>query len=180
MIRKILVDDTHELFQKSGLNYIELTSDYRQIRYFTLLLVKHSRPRSDERLLLEQQVSELIKNAVKHGNNCNPEKLVRVWYRFTDIEARMIVSDEGPGFTDLEKWNIFHEKREGYINKGDYESLLPYASWRTARSDKFDGGNALFAAVEYWNRGVVFSGTRNTVAVGKSFHEDVMHSEDDL
>jgi predicted kinase len=68
MMRKILIDDAHELFRKDGMNYIELASDYRQIRYYTLLLIKHSRPRSDERLLLEQQVSEIIKNAVKHGS----------------------------------------------------------------------------------------------------------------
>lgn len=180
MNRKLLIDDAHRLFSRDGMNYLELASDYRQIRYYTLLLIKHSRPRSDERLLLEQQVSELIKNAIKHGNHCDPAKLVRVWYRFTDTDARMIVSDEGTGFSDIEKWNVFNDKRESYISKGDYESLMHYASWRTSKSDKYDGGNAMFAAVEYWDLGVVYSGKRNTVAVGKSFQEDLMHTEDDL
>lgn len=29
MMRKILIDDAHELFRKDGMNYIELASDYR-------------------------------------------------------------------------------------------------------------------------------------------------------
>jgi serine/threonine-protein kinase RsbW len=177
--KELLIDDGHPLFDRAGLNYTVFPSDYRLIRYFTLTLVQRSRPRSDERLLLEQQVSEIIKNAVKHGNSCDPSKEVRVWYRFTSTEARLIVEDEGPGFAEIEKWNLFNAKREDYIERQDFASLMVYASWRTSKSDRYDGGNAMFAALEYWNRGVVYTSGRNTVAVGKDFDPDPMQTEED-
>jgi hypothetical protein len=149
------------------------------VRYYTLLLIQRSRPRSDERLLLEQQVSELIKNAIKHGNECDPAKKIRVWYRFTATEARLIVEDEGPGFKDIEKWNIFNRKRMEYLDKEDFVGLMSYVSWRSKKSDQYDGGNALFAALEYWDRGVVYSDGRNAVAVGKDFRPGFMTEEDD-
>ncbi len=179
MNSEILVDDGHELFNKGGLNYAVFASDYLQIRYYTLLLIQRSRPKLDERLLLEQQVSEIIKNAVKHGNDCDPAKQVKVWYKFTTAEARLIVEDEGPGFADIEKWNIFNRKRQEYIEKEDFVGLMNYVSWRTKKSDNYDGGNAMFAALEYWNLGVVYSGKRNTVAVGKRFKDDPMEMDGD-
>ncbi len=36
-------------------------------------------------------------------------------------------------------------------------------------SDEHDGGSALFAAVEFWNGGVVFNAKRNCMAVLKTF-----------
>ncbi|MBN1617014.1 MAG: ATP-binding protein [Spirochaetales bacterium] len=179
MNSEILVSDTHPLMARKYLNYAEFKSDYQQIRYYTLLLVKHCRPKSDERLLLEQQVSEIIKNAIKHGNECDPSRLIKVWYRFTVNEARLIVEDEGSGFQDIEKWNLFNSKRQEYIDKEDYGALMSYASWRTAKSDTYDGGNAMFAAIEYWNQGVVYSTARNTVALGKVFSLDPIESEED-
>lgn len=179
MTSEIQINGTHSLFERSGMNLTVFPSDYLQIRYFTLQLVQRSRPKTDERLLLEQQVSELIKNAVKHGNGCDPSKSVRVWYRFTATEARLIVEDEGPGFADIEKWNLFNSKRMEYFDKQDFTGLMSYVSWRTHRSDQFDGGNAMFAALEYWNQGVVYSEKRNAVAVGKRFGVDFMDSEAD-
>ncbi len=179
MNERILVDDSHDLHRRDGLHYAVFSSEYLQIRYYTLLLVKNSNLMTDERLLLEQQVSELVKNAVKHGNKCDTAKNVKIWYKFTDREARFIVQDEGPGFADIEKWNIFNEKRQEYVQKQDFSALMNYASWRTSSSDKYDGGNAMFAALEYWNMGVVYSSARNTVAVGKRFALDIMESGDD-
>lgn len=169
MNSEILIDDGHALFSRKDMNYTVFVSDYLQIRYFTLLLIQRSRPNTDERLLLEQQVSEIIKNAIKHGNGCDPTKQVKVWFRFTNTEARLIVEDEGPGFQDIEKWNIFNAKRQEYLRKEDFIGLMNYVSWRSAKSDDYDGGNAMFAALEYWDQGVVYSSRRNTVAVGKRF-----------
>jgi hypothetical protein len=179
MTSDILITGNHELLSRNGMQYAVFPSDYLQIRYYTLMLVQRTRPKTDERLLLEQQVSEIIKNAVKHGNGCNPSKLVKVWYQFTATEARLIVEDEGQGFADIEKWNIFNRKRQEYIDKGDYEGLMSYVSWRTKKSDKYDGGNALFAALEYWDLGVVYTERRNTIAVGKRFSTDFMDTEGD-
>lgn len=177
MNHELIVSDTHDLMSRKDMNYTVFPSDYRQIRYFTLTLIQKSRPKSDERLLLEQQVSEIIKNAIKHGNACDPAKEIKVWYRFNLLEARLIVEDQGPGFVDLEKWNIFNRKRQEYIDKEDFVGLMSYVSWRTKKSDLYDGGNALFAALEYWNQGVVYSRRKNTVAVGKKFTSTFMDGE---
>jgi hypothetical protein len=37
----------------------------------------------------------------------------------------------------------------------------------------------MFAALEYWNLGVVYTGKRNTVAVGKRFETNFMDAEGD-
>jgi len=179
MNNELLIDGSHELFSRKDMDYAVFASDYLQIRYYTLLLIQRSRPKSDERLLLEQQVSEIIKNAVKHGNGCDPAKEIKVWYRFTRNDARLIVEDEGPGFLDIEKWNLFNRKRQEYLDREDYTALMSYVSWRTGKSDAYDGGNALFAALEYWNRGVVYSERRNAVAVGKTFPAGFMDADGD-
>jgi hypothetical protein len=119
--------------------------------------------------LLEQQISEIIKNAIKHGNKNDNTKKVRVWYKFNTRVVHLIVEDEGSGFKDLEKWNVFNRKRLECIESGNLETLGNYLSFRSAESDNFDGGNALFAALEYWNAGVVFNEKRNVVAVKREF-----------
>ena len=154
---------------KEGLFYKEFPSDFRQIRYFTLLIVQKAPPEIREINLLEQQVSELIKNAVKHGNKSNKDKIVKVWYYFSEEEARIIIEDEGEGFKAIDDWNSFNTQRTDCLNHEDYEKLADFVSFRTEESDDNDGGNAMFAALEYWNEGVVFTQKANCVAVGKTF-----------
>ena len=168
-IKEIRVDENSPLFDKTGMLYKEFPSDYRQIRYFTLLIVQSAPLEIKEINLLEQQISEVIKNAVKHGNQCSIAKKVRVWYSFDSTHAHLIVQDEGPGFKDLEKWNEFNKKRLEILSEQDFEKLSNYVSFRTITSDDNDGGNALFAALEYWNGGFVFNDSRNAVAMLKSF-----------
>lgn len=168
-IKLLKVDEKHQLFSDNGMFYKEFPSDYRQIRYFTLLIVQKAPHEIKEINLLEQQISEIIKNAVKHGNKNDPEKKVKVWFYFSTEEARMIVEDEGPGFQDLEKWNKFNKKRIECFLNDNYEELGNYVSYTTEHSDEHDGGNALFAAVEYWNGGVVFNKKKNKIAVKKTF-----------
>lgn len=166
----IQIENNHTLMNKEGLYYKEFPSDYRQIRYFTLLIVQKAPPEIREINLLEQQVSELIKNAVKHGNKRDQNKIVKVWYSFTEEEARVIIEDEGEGFTTIKEWNNFNSKRNDCLSDQDYEKLADFVSFRTETSDENDGGNAMFAALEYWNEGVVFTEKANCVAVGKTFH----------
>ncbi len=168
-IHEIRVDENSPLFDKTGLLYKEFPSDYRQIRYFTLLIVQSAPLEIKEINLLEQQISEVIKNAVKHGNHCKPEKKVRVWYSFDSTHAQLIVQDEGDGFKDLEKWNDFNRKRLEILAEQDFEKLSDFVAFRTQKSDDNDGGNALFAALEYWNGGFVFNNKRNAVAMLKKF-----------
>ena len=168
-IKEIKVDDNDKLFDKTGMFFKEFQSDFRQIRYFTLLVVQKAPPEIKEINLLEQQVSELIKNAVKHGNKNDMDKKVKVWYSFTQDTAHVVVEDEGEGFKNIEQWNEFNKKRTECFFNQDFENMAEFVSFRTHSSDDNDGGNALFAAVEYWNVGVVFSSKRTSIAVQKKF-----------
>lgn len=165
----LTVDENSPLFDKTGMLYKEFPSDFRQIRYFTLLIVQSAPPEIKEINLLEQQISEIIKNAVKHGNHGNSGKMVRVWYSFDADHAHLIVQDEGDGFSDLEQWNEFNKTRLRLLAVQDYEQLAGFVSFRTHNSDDNDGGNALFAALEYWNGGFVFNQRRNAVAMLKNY-----------
>ncbi len=168
-IKEILVNENHPLFDKTGMFNKEFPSDFRQIRYFTLLVVQKAPPEIKEINLLEQQISEIIKNAVKHGNRNNPDKKIRIWYSFSTTHAHLIVQDEGEGFQGIEEWNSFNRKRLQLFQDQNFDELGNFVSFRTQKSDEHDGGNAMFAAVEYWNDGVVYNAKRNAVAVGKTF-----------
>mgnify|MGYP000862617930 FL=1 len=168
-IKELKADGNNPLFDKTNMLYKEFPSDFRQIRYFTLLIVQSAPLDIKEINLLEQQISEIIKNAVKHGNSCDLNKKVRVWYTFSSTHAHLIVEDEGPGFKDLEKWNEFNRKRLECLYQQDFEHLGSYVSFRTTKSDDQDGGNALFAALEYWNGGFVYNDKKNGVAMLKKY-----------
>ena len=171
--KEILIDENHKLFNKENMFYKEFSSDFRQIRYYTLLIVQKAPLEIKEINLLEQQISELIKNAIKHGNNNNINKKIKVWFNFSNNLAKLIVEDEGKGFQTLEKWNEFNRKRtECFINH-NFNDMEKYVAFRTDKSDDLDGGNALFAALEYWNDGVIFNNKRNAVAVQKTFDKKI-------
>ena len=170
-IKELRVDENDALFDKTNMLYKEFPSDFRQIRYFTLLIVQSAPLEIKEINLLEQQISEVIKNAVKHGNKCDINKKVSVWYSFSPTHAHLIAEDAGEGFNDLEKWNEFNRKRLNCLHDQNYEDLANYVSFRTLDSDDQDGGNALFAALEYWNGGFVFNEKRNGVAMLKKFQQ---------
>jgi hypothetical protein len=169
MIKELKVDEANKLFDKTNMFYKKFPSDQRQIRYFALVVVQKAPPEIQEINLLEQQISELLKNAVKHGNRNDPSKSVHVWFAFSDKEARLIVEDEGDGFKELEAWNEFNRQRVACLQARNFDELDNYVSYRTDRSDEHDGGNALFAALEYWDEGMVYNEKRNAVAVGKKF-----------
>jgi len=168
-MKLLQIDENHALFDKTGMFYKEFPSDFRQIRYFTLLIVQKAPPEIKEINLLEQQISEIIKNAVKHGNRNNPDKKVKVWYSFSTTHAHIIVQDEGDGFQGIEEWNEFNKKRIKCFQDQNFDELGNYVSYRTSRSDDNDGGNAMFAALEYWTEGVVFNDARTAIAVKKIF-----------
>ncbi len=162
-------DSSDPLFDREGMFHKKFPSDYRQVRYFALLIIQKAPPEIKEVNLLEQQVCELLRNAIKHGNKGDKEKPVEVWYAFGSDRAHIIVQDEGEGFQDLERWNEFHRKRAECLRNEDYLELANYVSYRTEDSDEEDGGNALFAALEYWDAGMVFSDERNAVAAARHF-----------
>ena len=169
MPKEILIDETSSLFNKENLTYREFSSDYNKIRHNTLLLVSSAPSRIKETNLMEQQVSELIKNAITHGNKYDPELIVKVWFLFSNEEARIIVEDQGNGFKEIKDWNDFNRRRMECLFNQDYEHMEKYISFRSASSTGSDGGNALFAALEYWNGGLVYNNKGNAVAAKKIF-----------
>ncbi|MBQ1984394.1 MAG: ATP-binding protein [Treponemataceae bacterium] len=170
-LKELRSDENDPLFDKTNMLYKEFPSDFRQIRYFTLLIVQSAPLEIKEINLLEQQISEVIKNAVKHGNECDINKKVKVWYSFSPTHAHIIVQDEGEGFKDLEKWNEFNRNRLQCLHEQNFEDLSNFVSFKTQKSDDSDGGNALFAALEYWNGGFVYNGKKNGVAMLKKFQQ---------
>ena len=170
-IKELRSDDNDPLFDKTNMLRKDFPSDFRQIRYFTLLIVQSAPSEIKELNLLEQQISEVIKNAVKHGNHCDINKKVTVWYSFSPTHAHLIVQDEGEGFKDLEKWNEFNRRRLEALSVQAFAKLSNYVSYRTKDSDPQDGGNALFAALEYWDGGFVYNGKRNAVAMLKRYQQ---------
>jgi serine/threonine-protein kinase RsbW len=167
----LLINGQHRLFNTKGMKQKEFNIDFGRIRYLSHLISQQAPPEIREFNLLEQQISEIVKNAVRHGNLNDIRKKVRVWYFFDTGHARLIIQDEGTGFAKLEEWNEFFRKRMECFEQQDYEGMAGYISYRTEESTDDDGGNALFAAVEYWDEGVVFNETRNVVAVGKTFRQ---------
>lgn len=169
---ELKIQDDSPLFDKTGLNFIEFNSEFSKIRYFTLMVVQKAPFIIKEINLLEQQISELIKNAVKHGNKSDEQKKIRVWYSFTEEDARIIVEDEGKGFGQIAEWNAFNKERQRIIAEGSSEMLTKYVAWHGQDSDENDGGNALFGALEYWNGGIVYNSRRNAVATRRMFQHD--------
>ncbi len=166
--KKLVVDENHPYFDTEAMYYKEFPSIYNQIRAFALFIIQKAPETYKEVNLLEQQLSEILKNGIKHGNHADPHKKIKVWYEF-DNKIRIIVEDEGQGFEDLDKWNEFFKIRNECFEKQDFEKMMEYVSWKTEKSDETDGGNSLFAAVEYWNGGMIYNEKKNKVAVVRFF-----------
>ncbi len=168
VIRKLIVDEGNELFDAQGMRYAEFASDFDRVRDYAALILESCPPAFREGNLLEQQLSEIIKNGIKHGNRRDSAKRLRVWYDLRK-RARFIVEDEGEGFTGLDNWNEFYRKRQTSLHEEDFDGFLTLASWRGPGSDDEDGGNSLIAALEYWNGGMIYNGRRNKVGVVRWF-----------
>jgi serine/threonine-protein kinase RsbW len=154
---------------KTGMNHKRINISFNRIRYISHIISQDAPDELREFNLLEQQISEIIKNGVRHGNQNNINKSLNLWWDFTSHSARLIVEDEGNGFNNLENWLAFYQKRMECFSNSDFETMTDFLSYRTKDSRPEDGGNALFAAVEYWNRGVVFNKKKNCIAVARDF-----------
>ncbi|MBN2657843.1 MAG: ATP-binding protein [Spirochaetales bacterium] len=168
IIRKLLIDEYNELFDNQGMKYIEYPGDYSRVRKFAVDILKECPEEFLEDNLLEQQLSELIKNGIKHGNKKDSSKKIKIWYDFRN-RARFIVEDEGEGFRELERWNSFYRKRQEALHNNDFDAFLELASYRGPGSDEDDGGNSLIAALEYWNGGMIYNKGRNKIGVQRWF-----------
>ena len=165
---ELQVDEQSSLFNTYGMQHKIYPSDYSKVREITSEIIVDAPSSFKEDKLLEQQISEIIKNAIKHGNKCQTEKKVMVWYTFSE-NARVIVEDEGEGFTNLEKWNQFNRERIRCFETGDFENMVKYVAYKDENSDETDGGNSLFAALEFWNGGMVYNHKKNKIAVARYY-----------
>lgn len=168
-VKSIIIDSESPLFDTTGMYHKTFYIDLSQVRRLSNLISQKAPKHLQEINILEQQVSEIIKNAVRHGNGNDKSKGVKIWFRFTDHEARLIVEDEGPGFQKIEEWNEFYRRKIECYRTNNFDEMMNYLSFRTERSTDSDGGNAMFAAIEYWNGGLVFNDARNRVAVRRTF-----------
>jgi len=166
--RKLIVDERNELFHAQGMKLVEYPSDLSKVRQYAAEVLEGCPDPFREESMLEMQLSELIKNAVKHGNGADPQKKVRIWYDLRN-RARFIVEDEGAGFTNLDEWNDFFVRRQRALYEQDFDTFLTLASYRGPHSDDTDGGNSLIMALEYWNGGMIYSGKKNKVGVIRWF-----------
>ncbi|OHD62923.1 MAG: ATP-binding protein [Spirochaetes bacterium GWF1_41_5] len=168
MYRKLIVDEYNDLFDIEGLEYIELSSDFPKIREYTMSIVNQAPEDFKEGNLLEQQISEIIKNGIKHGNKNNAQKKLKIWYSFKK-RVRFIAEDEGDGFQNLDEWNIFFMNRQKALAENDFDTFVQLANYRSKSSDESDGGNSLIAALEYWNGGMIWNQKKNKIGVIRWF-----------
>lgn len=164
IVRKLIVDERNELFDAQGMRLVEFPSDFGRVREYASRILEDCPEAFREGNLLEQQLSEIIKNGIKHGNRCDPGKRLRVWYDLRK-RVRFIVEDEGEGFAELDDWNEFYRRRQEALFAEDFDAFLSMASYRGPRSDETDGGNSLVAALEYWNGGMIYNAAKNKVGV---------------
>ena len=162
----IRIEPDNSLLKSNGMQYTEFPSDYNQIRFFTFMIMQNFDLECRENRLFEQQLSELIKNAIRHGNKGDVDLKIRIWFKNT-APYRFIVEDQGPGFQDVEKWNHFNIERNRAIDEQDFEKVLEMARFSTEKSTDDDGGNSLFAAVQYWDEGLILNDKKNRMAVIK-------------
>jgi hypothetical protein len=167
--RKLIVNEHNEIFDAQGMKYMEFPSNFLSIRSYCAVILKECPKEFMEGNLLEQQLSELIKNGIKHGNKCDPQKKIKIWYDLRK-RVRFIIEDEGEGFTNLDKWNEFYRRRQEALCAQNFDLFLSFASYHGPDSDETDGGNSLIAALEFWNGGMIYNETRNKVGVVRWFY----------
>lgn len=87
VVRKLIVDEHNELFDAQGMRYAEFPSEYGRIRDYAAAVLKDCPETFLEDGLLEQQLSEIIKNGIKHGNGSDPAKKTTGLVRPTQASA---------------------------------------------------------------------------------------------
>lgn len=162
--------DKDSVWSTDNMKYKEFLGDIKKIREYAREILADTEMDNFDDALLQLQISEFIKNAIRHGNQLEKSKKVKVWYEINNDSAKLIIEDEGEGFKDLKKWNEFNKHRIFYIEKQDIQNVLKYATYKTENSTENDGGNFLFSALEYWDSGIIFNTKKNKIYVMKYFY----------
>ncbi|HBE03673.1 MAG: ATP-binding protein [Spirochaetes bacterium GWF1_41_5] len=168
--KTLIVDENNPCWETHGMYFREFPSDPKLVRYYTILVIQKAPAKWKEKNLLEQQLSEIIKNAIYHGNKKDKSKKIKIWFSYGQF-AKFIIEDEGEGFKELEQWNKFNQERLTAFASGDFEKMSLFVSFRTDKSTDDDGGNSLFAAIEYWNMGMIYNSFKNKVCAMRRFDE---------
>jgi serine/threonine-protein kinase RsbW len=165
---ELIIDEYSLLFDTTGMQEFRYPSNIEKIRYYALqvlgTVLQHDQSLS---YLLEYNVSEMIKNAIRHGNLCQVDKEVIIYSETTPQYFRIIVQQKGQGFLNLEEWNRYYRKRTHAFETCDIDKMIEYACYSSENSKDDDGGNALIAALEFWDSGLVFDKERTSVAALK-------------
>ncbi len=168
---ELIIDENSPLWDITDMKYMEVSMTLNQIRDYAKSIIANVKFINKDFSLniLEEQVSEIIKNAMKHGNKNQPGKKVKIWYLINKELFKIIVEDDGDGngFTNFDEWNEFNRKRNEALKKGNMEEMVKYIQYKSPQSTHEDGGNALFAALEYWDSGLVYKKKKNKVVAVK-------------
>ena len=154
-IKQLARDDGHVLFNTHGMYYKEFPSDFSKVRAYTSYIVQYAPDLYKEVNLLEQQISELIKNGIEHGNKLDPSKKIKVWFDFSK-RAKVIVEDEGKGFNNLDNWNQFALNRTICLVSQDFEH---FAIWLLGKVPNRTIWTEEMLYLLLWNTGTVVSST---------------------
>jgi hypothetical protein len=167
----LIVDEESPLWDMKEMEHKIYPSDFSKIRRYTKEILQDLSSRPIEELkLLSQQVSEIIKNAIRHGNKSDPNKIIKVWYQVTPDFFKIIVEDEGDGFKDIDIWNEFFKKRNKAFESKNMDEMMKYVTYRGPDSSEEDGGTSLFSAIEYWDSGMIYNSKKNKVVAIKYFY----------
>lgn len=83
---------THEFFVASDL------AEVRRVQDLVEAALQANRFGESDQFAVKLAVEEALVNAIKHGNQLDPDKRVRVLYSVNDETFRIHITDEGPGF----------------------------------------------------------------------------------
>jgi serine/threonine-protein kinase RsbW len=82
----------HDLFVASDL------AEVRRVQDLVEAVLQANRFGETDQFAVKLAVEEALVNAIKHGNQLDPDKRVRVQYSVADDHFRIRITDEGPGF----------------------------------------------------------------------------------
>lgn len=83
---------THDLFVASDL------AEVRRVQDLVEAALQANRFGESDQFAVKLAVEEALVNAIKHGNQLDPDKRVRVQYSVAGDLFRIHITDEGPGF----------------------------------------------------------------------------------
>ena len=85
-------ESTVELWTQSSLDYADLVEN------LTNNLTFLAGCDSDHAYFIEMAVREVFVNAIRHGNQFDPQKQVRVQFHFDSVKFEVQIDDQGKGF----------------------------------------------------------------------------------